>query len=151
MLGRPWEATADADIIEARYVDIVPDVRVVQAVDFISDDPAFAGTMTMIWEVNAVDRGTRVVITAHDVPGGISAEDHAIGLASSLANLAESTSSGKQFPELGEVTRPPRHLVRCARLWAARRRWPAAYVAADRARGERRDTGRARRRLVWSG
>ena len=87
--GAPGKATADADIIEARYVDIVPDVRVVQAVDFISDDPAFAGTMTMIWEVNAVDGGTRVVITAHDVPGGISAEDHAIGLASSLANLAE--------------------------------------------------------------
>ena len=32
--------------------------------------------------------GTRVVITADDVPNGISAEDHATGLASSLANLA---------------------------------------------------------------
>jgi hypothetical protein len=35
-----------------------------------------------------VDRGTRVDITADDVPFGISAEDHAAGLASSLANLA---------------------------------------------------------------
>jgi uncharacterized protein YndB with AHSA1/START domain len=83
------KATADSDIVEARYVDIVPDVRVVQAVDFVSDDPAFAGTMTMTWEVTAVDGGTRVDITADDVPVGICAEDHAKGLASSLANLAE--------------------------------------------------------------
>lgn len=87
--GAPGKATADADIVEARYVDIVPDVQVVQAVDFVSDDPAFAGTMTMTWEVSAVDGGTTVAITAEDVPDGISAQDHATGLASSLANLAE--------------------------------------------------------------
>jgi uncharacterized protein YndB with AHSA1/START domain len=85
----PGKATADSDIVEARYVDIVPDVRVVQAVDFVSDDPALAGTMTMTWEVTAAEGGTRVDITADDVPDGVSAEDHATGLASSLANLAE--------------------------------------------------------------
>jgi uncharacterized protein YndB with AHSA1/START domain len=83
------KATPDSDIVEARYVDIVPDTRVVQAVDFVSDDAAFAGTMTMTWEVSAVDAGTRVDITADNVPDGISAEDHATGLASSLAKLAE--------------------------------------------------------------
>ncbi len=87
--GGRGKATAESDVVEARYVDIVPDVRVVQAVDFVSDDPAFAGTMTMTWEVTAVDGGTRVDITANDVPDGISAEDHATGLASSLENLAE--------------------------------------------------------------
>jgi uncharacterized protein YndB with AHSA1/START domain len=84
----PGKATADSDIVEARYVDIVPGVRVVQAVDFVSDDPALAGTMTMTWEVTAADGGTRVDITADDVPDGVSVEDHATGLASSLANLA---------------------------------------------------------------
>jgi uncharacterized protein YndB with AHSA1/START domain len=84
----PGKATADTDVVEVRYVDIVPGVRVVQAVDFESDDAAFAGTMTMTWEVTAVDGGTRVDITADDVPDGISAEDHATGLASSLAGLA---------------------------------------------------------------
>ena len=83
------KATADSDVVEARFVDVVPDLRVVQEVDFVSDDPAFAGTMTMTWEVTAVDGGTRVDITADDVPDGISAEDHAVGLASSLANLAD--------------------------------------------------------------
>ena len=32
----------------------------------MSDDPAYAGTMTMTWEVAAVDGGTRVDITAVD-------------------------------------------------------------------------------------
>jgi uncharacterized protein YndB with AHSA1/START domain len=84
----PGKATANSDIVEARFVDIVPGARVVQAVDFVSDDPAFAGTMTMTWEVTAADVGTRVDIRADDVPDGISAEDHAAGLASSLNNLA---------------------------------------------------------------
>jgi uncharacterized protein YndB with AHSA1/START domain len=81
------KATADSDIVEARFVDVVPGVRVVQAVDFVSDDPAHAGTMIMTWELTEVDAGTRVDIRADDVPAGISAEDHAAGLASSLANL----------------------------------------------------------------
>jgi uncharacterized protein YndB with AHSA1/START domain len=82
------KTTADSDVVEARFVDVVPNVRVVQAVDFVSDDPAFAGTMIMTWAVAATETGTRVEIRADDVPDGISAEDHAAGLASSLANLA---------------------------------------------------------------
>ena len=82
------KSSTDGDIVEARYVDIVPNVRVVQAVDFVSDDPKFAGTMTMTWAVAAVNGGTRVDIIADDVPDGISADDHATGLASSLENLA---------------------------------------------------------------
>ena len=83
------KTTADSDVVEARFVDVVPGVRVVQAVTFVSEDPAQAGTMTMTWEVTAVDAGTRVDIRADDVPAGISAEDHAEGLNSSLANLAK--------------------------------------------------------------
>ena len=86
--GAPGKASVDSDIVEARFVEIVPGERVVQAVDFVSDDPAFAGTMTMTWEVTVVEGGTRVDIVAEDVPDGISSEDHAAGLASSLANLA---------------------------------------------------------------
>ena len=82
------KATADSDIVEARFTEIVPGMRVVQAVDFVSDDPANAGTMTMTWEVAAVEAGTRVDVRADDVPDGISAEDHAAGLNSTLAKLA---------------------------------------------------------------
>jgi uncharacterized protein YndB with AHSA1/START domain len=89
----PGKSSAESDIVEARYVDIVPNDRVVQAVDFVSDHPALAGTMTMTWAVRAVDGGTRVEITAEDVPDGISADDHAAGLTSSLDNLARYVES----------------------------------------------------------
>ena len=84
----PGKATADSDIVEARFVDIVPGERVIQAVDFVSDDPAYAGTMTMTWQITAAGAGTRVDIVAEGVPDGITAQDHAAGLSSSLANLA---------------------------------------------------------------
>jgi hypothetical protein len=61
----------------------------VQAVEFVSDDPAYAGTMTMTWEITEVDGATRVDIIAEGVPDGIAAENHAAGLASSLANLTK--------------------------------------------------------------
>lgn len=76
------------DVVEARFLEVEPGRRVVQAVDFESDDPAFAGTMTMTWSVAPTEGGARVEIVAVDVPVGISAEDHAVGLHSSLVNLA---------------------------------------------------------------
>ena len=82
------KSAADSDVVDVRFVELVPGVRVVQQVEFVSDDPAFHGTMTMIWEVTALDAGSRVDITAEDVPDGISAADHAAGLSSSLDNLA---------------------------------------------------------------
>jgi uncharacterized protein YndB with AHSA1/START domain len=81
------KTTAGSDVVEVRFVEVVPDVRVVQAVDFVSDDPAFSGTMTMTWEVSAEDDDTRVTIRADDVPSGINAEDHEVGLSASLAQL----------------------------------------------------------------
>jgi uncharacterized protein YndB with AHSA1/START domain len=83
------KATADSDVVEARFVSLIPGVRVVQQVDFESDDDSFSGTMTMSWELSAVDGGTLVEIVAENVPDGISADDHAVGMASSLAKLAE--------------------------------------------------------------
>jgi uncharacterized protein YndB with AHSA1/START domain len=86
--GEGGKAGDGTDVVEARFLEVVGGERVVQAVDFESDDPAFAGTMRMTWAVSAVDGGTRVDFIAEDVPDGISAEDHAEGLASSLDNLA---------------------------------------------------------------
>lgn len=82
------KSDADSDVVEATFVEIAPDDRVVQAVVFQSDDPSFTGTMTMTWMVTEVDVGTRIDMRADDVPPGISAEDHVAGMESSLTNLA---------------------------------------------------------------
>jgi uncharacterized protein YndB with AHSA1/START domain len=82
------KSSDDSDVVDVRYLEIVPNDRVVQAIDFVSDAPQYAGTMTMTWSVREDAGGTRIEILAEDVPDGISADDHAAGLASSLDNLA---------------------------------------------------------------
>jgi uncharacterized protein YndB with AHSA1/START domain len=66
----------------------MPPQRIRQQFTFVSDDPQFAGTMTMTWRLADVVGGTLVTVTATDVPPGIPAEDHQKGMDSSLANLA---------------------------------------------------------------
>jgi uncharacterized protein YndB with AHSA1/START domain len=85
----PGKSAPTADIVEARFIELVPAVRVVYAVDFVSDDPAYTGTMTMTWEMTPVDNGTRVDITADNVPDAVPADDHAAGMTSSLDKLAQ--------------------------------------------------------------
>lgn len=76
------------DIAEARFVELVPDQRVIQAVDFVSDDPNFVGTMIMSTLLTSHGDQTEVRFVAENVPQGISAADHVEGMTSSLQNLA---------------------------------------------------------------
>ena len=82
------KASAQEDIAEVRRVEVDPPDRLVEEVDFPSEDPAFSGTMTMTWTFAEGDGGTYVTVEATDVPPGIVPDDHAVGLASSLSNLA---------------------------------------------------------------
>jgi uncharacterized protein YndB with AHSA1/START domain len=86
--GSPGKSSDDSDVVEGRFVALEPGKRIVEAVDFESDDPAFAGTMTMTWSLRPANGGADVTVTAADVPSGISQKDHEQGLASSLENLA---------------------------------------------------------------
>ncbi len=82
------KSSEDADTVEGEFVRLVADSEVVQRFAFESDDPAFAGVMTMTWKLEPTPDGVEVSIVCENVPEGISAEDHATGLASSLENLA---------------------------------------------------------------
>lgn len=86
--GHQGKSSDHSDITEVTFIEMVPGTRIIQRVVFESDDPQFAGTMTMTWSLHETDDGTRVEVRADDVPPGISAEDHASGLAASLNNLA---------------------------------------------------------------
>lgn len=89
----PGKATADSDIVEVRFTDIRPNERIVQQVEFESEDAAFAGVMTMTWRLATVPEGTEVTIRCDNVPSGIRKEDHCAGLRSTLANLAAFTEA----------------------------------------------------------
>ena len=79
----------NADVVEGRFVELAPPRKIAQCFTFKSDDPAFAGAMTMIWTLEERAGGTQLSVSAHDVPAGIAKADHQAGMASSLANLAE--------------------------------------------------------------
>ena len=78
----------DADTVAVRFTEVVQGKRIVQEVDFASDDPAYAGTMTMTWSFADAPDGTEVAVEVANAPPGISAADHEVGIRSSLENLA---------------------------------------------------------------
>jgi uncharacterized protein YndB with AHSA1/START domain len=82
------KSSDDADVFEGRFAELVPDQRIVEAVRFESDDPAFGGEMVLTTTLQPTADGTQVTVRIENVPRGISAEDHEAGIASSLANLA---------------------------------------------------------------
>jgi uncharacterized protein YndB with AHSA1/START domain len=103
----PGKSGEHRDVTESTFVELEPDGRVIQRVHFHSDDPAFAGPMTMTWSLRDHPDGTLIEIRADDVPHGISADDHATGLASSLDNLARHvTGASEQAPDDGVASTP---------------------------------------------
>ena len=82
------KTTEHADVFEGSFIALVPNKRIVERVEFQSDNPAFAGAMTITTTLIAVMGGTEVSVVCSNVPEGISAEDHQVGMASTLANLA---------------------------------------------------------------
>lgn len=75
------------DVVEVRFRVIDPPRRLVELVDFVSSDPTLGGTMTVTWSLTPEDEGTRVTITAIDVPDSLSSEQHEAAFAMTLANL----------------------------------------------------------------
>jgi uncharacterized protein YndB with AHSA1/START domain len=77
-----------ADVFRGRFLELAQNERIVQSVEFESEDPVFAEEMIMTWTLVAVPEGTMVTIVCENVPEGIRKEDHDVGLRSSLENLA---------------------------------------------------------------
>jgi uncharacterized protein YndB with AHSA1/START domain len=83
------KTTAHTDTYHGRFVELVPDERVVQAVEFETADPSLRGEMTItITLADAVDGGTELLAVHDGVPPGVSAADNETGWRMSLAKLA---------------------------------------------------------------
>jgi uncharacterized protein YndB with AHSA1/START domain len=76
------------DRFSTRFVELSPPSRVVQVVSFDSDDPAFAGEMTMTITLEERAGGTEVTIAYEGIPAGIRPEDNELGTRLSLEKLA---------------------------------------------------------------
>jgi uncharacterized protein YndB with AHSA1/START domain len=81
--------TADReDRVEVRFVELAPPRRIVEAVSFVTTDPAFFGETTMTATFEAVSGGTEVALVFDDLPPGLRADDNEAGARLSLEQLA---------------------------------------------------------------
>ncbi len=82
------KSTPEADHFEGCFVELLPDEKIVETVEFESDDPAFAGVMKITTTLVPVTGGTKVTFVAENAPAGIGAAEHKAGMDSTLKNLA---------------------------------------------------------------
>jgi uncharacterized protein YndB with AHSA1/START domain len=81
--------TADReDRYTARFVELTPPRRIVEAITFDSVDPAFSGEMIMEVTFEAKEDGTTVSLLFKDIPSGIRPEDNELGTQLTLEKLA---------------------------------------------------------------
>jgi uncharacterized protein YndB with AHSA1/START domain len=76
------------DVVDVRFVELAPPHRIVEAVNFVTSDPAFAGEMRMTATFNEVSGGTEVALVFENLPPGLRAEDNEAGSRLSLEQLA---------------------------------------------------------------
>jgi uncharacterized protein YndB with AHSA1/START domain len=76
------------DRYAARFVELTPPARIVEAIAFDSVDAAFSGEMTMTVTLEERDGGTEVTFVFENLPPGVRPEDNDAGTRSSLEKLA---------------------------------------------------------------
>jgi uncharacterized protein YndB with AHSA1/START domain len=76
------------DRFTARFVELTPPSKIVEAISFDSEDSAFSGEMIMVVTLEERDGGTEVTILFEQIPAGIRPEDNDAGTRSSLEKLA---------------------------------------------------------------
>lgn len=76
------------DTYHGCFVRLVPGERVVEAVEFETDDPGLRGTMTMTTTLTDADGGTDVLVVHEGIPDAVPAADNETGTRMAPANLA---------------------------------------------------------------
>jgi uncharacterized protein YndB with AHSA1/START domain len=82
------KTTEQEDRFTARFVDLTPPSRIVEAIRFASSDPAFAEEMIEEVVFEAKDGGTLVSILFTNLPSGVRPEDNEAGTQQALEKLA---------------------------------------------------------------
>lgn len=82
------KTSADTDTFQGRFVELVPYSKIVEVVEFESEDPVFAGEMKLIVTFADAAGGTEVMFVCENIPAGIRPEDNEQGCRESLQKLA---------------------------------------------------------------
>lgn len=88
------KTTEQTDSFHGRFVSLVPDTEVVQAIEFETDDPTLQGEMTVTYTLTPADGGTELTGLHEGVPPSVAPEDNELGWTMSLGKLATLVQSG---------------------------------------------------------
>ena len=76
------------DRFSARFIELSPPSKIVQAITFDTENQEFSGEMIMEVYFEIVNSGTKVIIVFKNIPSGIRPEDNETGTRLSLEKLA---------------------------------------------------------------
>lgn len=82
------KTSAHTDTYHGRFVELVADTKVVQAMEFETEDPALQGEMKVTFDFVDADGCTDVVAVHEGVPSGVKPADNDLGWEMSLGKLA---------------------------------------------------------------
>jgi len=82
------KTTGDTDTFCGRFVEMVPNEKIVEAINFETDDPGVRGEMTVTTSLRDTDGGTEITMIFENIPPGIRPEDNDEGTRQSLKKLA---------------------------------------------------------------
>ena len=109
---RSGKSSSRTDTYHGYFRKLVPDLEVVEVLEFETEDPALAGTMTMTTTLNDADDATDVLVVLEGMPDAVPAADNEMGTRMALARLAELVEAreGPGRGQVGSARRSPRHL-----------------------------------------
>lgn len=82
------KTSAHTDTFHGTFVELVPGSKVVQVIEFESDDPAMQGEMTVSYVLTEHNDGTELVGVHENVPAGVSPSANELGWRMSIGKLA---------------------------------------------------------------
>ena len=82
------KTVGNEDRFTAQFLELIPNKRIVQAINFETSNPDFMGEMIMEVTLKPIDNGTKVTFTFKNIPKGIRPADNEAGTISSLEKLA---------------------------------------------------------------
>jgi uncharacterized protein YndB with AHSA1/START domain len=82
------KTTEGTDTFQGRFAELVPNEKIVEVIEFESQDPRFAGEMKMTTSFTDTDEGTEITVLCDGIPAGVRPEDNEVGTKQALQKLA---------------------------------------------------------------
>jgi uncharacterized protein YndB with AHSA1/START domain len=89
------KTTAQMDTYHGRFVELVPFEKVVERLEFETEDPELQGEMTMTIVLTDAEDGTCIDALHEGLPRGLSSEENSQGWSQALEKLAALVESGE--------------------------------------------------------